>query len=140
MANLEAAAKKEITAALAEVKTPWVFFGIDASRASLAERMEGVAGLIDWSVHGQVSQLLSAARFPADSFCVIPGDPSCQRESFLAFQYGGPGADVKTAAEHLRKLGIKDVTVAESTFPEDFSRKLKQTLVKEGSRWTKLEQ
>ncbi|MGZ3695007.1 MAG: hypothetical protein ACXWQO_12670 [Bdellovibrionota bacterium] len=138
MANLDAAKKKEFNNSLSAAKTPWILFGIDASLASLAERMEGIAGLIDWSLHGQVSQLLARAKFPADGFCVVPGDPSCERPSFLAFQFG-PHPDVKSAAERLHKLGIKDVSVAETTFPEDFCRKLKQTLTKEGSRWTKLE-
>ncbi|MGE3263304.1 MAG: hypothetical protein AB7K68_16105 [Bacteriovoracia bacterium] len=138
MANLSTEQKREIAAALAAVKAPWVLFGIDASRISLAERMEGIAGLIDWNVHGQVSRLLARGLFPADGFCVIPGDPSCQRPSFLAFQFGAQ-PDAKIAADYLRKLSVKDVSVAETTFPEDFCRKLKQTLMKEGSRWTKLE-
>lgn len=139
MAKLDRETRKQLNEALADVKSPFVFFGIDASLASLAERMEGVAGLIDWSIHGQVSRLLAGANFPADGFCLVPGDPANERPSFVAFHFGGPSPDVKTAAEYLRKLGARDVTVAESTFPEDFSRKLKQTLTKEGSSWTKLE-
>jgi hypothetical protein len=138
MANLDTAKKREFKEALAAVKTPWVLFGIDGTLASLAERMEGAAGLLDWNLHGQVSKLLARENFSADGFCVIPGDPSCDRPSFVAFQFG-THPDVKVAADRLKKLGIKDVAVAETSFPEDFCRKLKQTLMKEGSRWTKLE-
>jgi hypothetical protein len=139
LAHLDPARKRELNEKLSAVTAPWVLFGIDAARASLAERMDGLAGLIDWNLHGQVSQLLAKNLFPADGFCVIPGDPSCGRPSFLAFQYGATSPDVKFAAERIRKLGIKELSVAELTFPGDFSAKLKQTLMKEGCSWTKLE-
>ena len=138
MANLNPTQKAQLNEKLSQVTAPWVLFGVDASRSSLAERMDGLAGLIDWNVHGQVSRLLTKNLFPDDGFCVVPGDPSCARPSFIAFQYGA-NPDVKFAAERIRKLGIQELCVAETTFPEDFSRKLKQTLSKEGSSWTKLE-
>lgn len=138
MAQLTASQKQELKEAIAQVKTPWVLFGVDASAEALSGRIGGLAGLIDWRVHGQVSRLLAKNLFPGDGFCVIPGDPGRGCPSFLAFQFGAE-PEVKFAAERIRKLGIRELTVAESTFPEDFSRKLKQTLTKEGNSWFKLE-
>jgi hypothetical protein len=95
-------------------------------------------GLIDWIVHGQVSRLLQKGRIGEDECCLLPGNPVNSRPSILLVPVSAPGA-AKSLAEVARKLNISDLALAETTFPEDFLAKVKQTFKKEGIRCKKLE-
>ena len=75
-------------------------------------------------------------RLGSGDAAIFPGDPTRQRASVLLFPVSkGAPALVKKLAQ----LGVKELALAESTFPEDFRAKLKQNLGKEGIRCTTLE-
>jgi hypothetical protein len=122
MAQLDPAQKKLLRRALATTQAPWVVCSLDAPQSSV----DGVVGLIDWMLHGQVSRLVKSGALEAGKACVLPGDPLCKRPSFLISPSGG------TVATLLDKL-------RETTFPPDFRSKVKQALKKEGIRCTTLE-
>ncbi len=121
--------------ALASTEAAWVICGF---QSAVPSALDGMAGLIDWAVHGQVSQRLCKGQIRAGEACVVPGDAQKRRPSFLLFP-----VDIPSGPSHLvekaRKLKIGELALAESTFPEDFLAKLKQTLKKEGIRYQKLE-
>lgn len=124
--------------ALLSVRAPWVLCGLPWSRYGKATSLEGMVGLVDWMVHGQVSRLVLEEQLSEGECCLVPGAPERGLPSFLIFAFGEQPAPQKLA-EKTRKLGIKDLALAESTFPEDFLSKLKQTLKKEDIRFTTLE-
>jgi hypothetical protein len=132
MAQLDPAQKKLLRRALTTTQAPWVVCGLDAPQSSV----DGVVGLIDWMLHGQVSRLVKSGALEAGKACVLPGDPLCKRPSFLISPSGGT---VATLLDKLRKLAVTDVALAETTFPPDFRSKVKQALKKEGIRCTTLE-
>jgi hypothetical protein len=136
VAYLEAAEKDSWKAALRAANAPWIAFGLNAQTLSRAERLGGMAGLIDWHLHGQVSRLLAGERLAAEEFCFLPG-PSATT-SFLLYQHG-ENPSPASFLSRLKQLNIPEICLAESTFPEDFLAKLKQNLKKEGIRCTKLE-
>lgn len=138
MARLDPAKRKEWKTALSSVKEPWVAVGLDFNEPSAAARFEGISGLVDWILHGQVSRLMVREKIGSGESCLVPGDAALGRPSFLFFPVrasGGPAS----FCEKARKLGVKELALAESTFPEDFLAKVKQTLKKEGIRFTNLE-
>jgi hypothetical protein len=137
VAYLETAEKDSWKAALRSNTSPWIAFGLNGSTLSRAERLGGMAGLIDWHLHGQVSKLLASERLAAEDFCLLPG-PAAKPTSFLLYQHG-ENPSTSAFVNRLRQLNISEICLAESTFPEDFLGKLKQTLKKEGIRCTKLE-
>jgi hypothetical protein len=132
MAQLEPALKKSLRHALVSTPAPWVVCGLDAEQSPV----DGVVGLIDWMLHGQVSRLVKSGALGAGKACVLPGDPLCKRPSFLLAPSGVTAAAL---LEKLRKLGVTEIALAETTFPADFRSKVKQTLKKEGIRCTTLE-
>ncbi|MGZ3650093.1 MAG: hypothetical protein ACXVB9_21485 [Bdellovibrionota bacterium] len=136
MAALEASQKKSWKAALRAVTAPWVVCGITRHPDGEYAALDGIAGLIDWSVHGQVSKLLKQGNLEPQDTCVLPGDPARQRPSFLLFPASGTA---NSLTEKLRKLGVTELALAETTFGQDFLAKVKQTFKKEGIRCTTLE-
>ena len=136
MAALDPGKKKSWKAALRAVVAPWVVCGLTRHAAPEFASLDGMSGLIDWNVHGQVSRLLKQGKLPAKAVCVLPGDPACHRPSFLLFPVD---ASLSALVETLRKLGVSDLALVESTFPEDFRAEVKQTFKKEGIRCTTLE-
>lgn len=137
MAYLNTAEKDSWKAALRSNDSPWIAFGLNGQTLSRAERLGGMAGLIDWHLHGQVSKLLAEERLGNEEFCLLPGLAE-KSTSFLLYQYG-ENPNASALMNRLRQLNISEICLAESTFPEDFLAKLKQTLKKEGIRCTKLE-
>lgn len=138
MARLDQQKQQEWKAALARNQAPWVACGVDFSDESSSMAFEGIAGLIDWSLHGQVSTLVMRKQITAGECCLVPGDPRRGRPNYLFF----PIRSAMTAQaflEKTRKLQVQEIALAESTFPEDFLSKVKQTFKKEGIRYTKLE-
>jgi len=129
MARLTAEIRSSWKAALRDCRAPWVIFGVNAEGKSLAEKLNGMAGLIDWLVHGQISRALIRGRVGANEFCLIPGAES--RPSFLLYHFD-TSPDAKSFLAKIRALNVKSLCLAESTFPEDFSTRVKQTLSKEG--------
>jgi hypothetical protein len=136
MANLDPAVKKSWKASLRANDSPWIAFGISSAGGLLAEKLNGMAGLIDWYLHGQVSALLTRGRVAPGEFCLIPSVNG--KTSFLMYFYEA-SPDVKTFLARIRPLNARSLSLAESTFPGDFSSKVKQTLTKEGIRCKKLE-
>ncbi len=137
MARLDSHTRAAWKSALQSSQAPWIVCGIDTTAPSLAQRLEGMPGLIDWRVHGQVSALMNRQEMASETFCLIP-DPSRPRTSFLVYNYG-KSIDPKIFLQQLRALKLQEVQLAESTFPEDFLQKVKQHFKKEGIRSTKLE-
>jgi len=129
MARLSTETRNAWKAALQNCKAPWIIFGVNSNGESLAEKLEGMAGLVDWHVHGQVSQALIRGRVSEGEFCLIPGAEG--RPSFLLYLFETT-PDVKTMLTKIRALKVRSLCLAESTFPEDFSTRVKQTLSKEG--------
>ena len=136
MARLESEAKKRWKEALNRETSPWIACALDASVEHLSDRMSGMTGLIDWRVHGQVSRLLARGALPVDEFCLVPLPSG--RQNFLVYHFK-ENPEPKAFLEGLRKLGIRQLSLAESTFPKDFLPKLKQNLDREGIRFSKLE-
>ncbi len=136
MASLEPAKKQLWKAAISSTKAPWVACGFTIPEISTAP--DGILGLIDWLVHGQVSQLFIQGRLAAGECCLLPGHSGSNRPGFLLVPVAAPSG-VQLLAEKTRKLKINELALAETTFPEDFLAKVKQTFKKEGIRWTKLE-
>jgi hypothetical protein len=108
------------------------------SSLPVSVRFEGMAGLIDWQLHGQISSLLARKELPPGKACLLPGDSGLSRPSVVVL-HTEPASEPKAFAAQIKKLGIEEIALAESTFPEDFLGKLKQTLKKEGVRCTKVE-
>lgn len=136
MASLDIQTKNLWLDTLSEKKGEWVLFGINSQITPLCDRMNGMAGLIDWYIHGQVSRLISKNSMSGD-FCLFPTETN-EKPNFLLYHYTG-SPDAKKVLEKLKSLNIKQVLMAKSTFPEDFYKKLKQNLDKDGIQWTKLE-
>jgi hypothetical protein len=136
MAALDPATKKAWKAALASSEAPWIVCGLKQSDGGEFSRADGMTGLIDWMAHGQLSRLLKRGALGSREIALLPGDPARRRPSFLLFpvEAGAPSLWKK-----LQQLGVKELALAESTFPEDFLARLKQTLKKEGIGCTKLE-
>lgn len=135
MAHLEAAQKEAWRNSLRANTSPWIAFALNAETTDHAERLNGMAGLIDWQIHGQVSNLLAQRRIGREEFCLIPGNSG---RHFLLYQHGEK-PNATAFAQRVQHLRIPEICLAESTFPGDFLAKLKQTLKKEGIRCTKLE-
>lgn len=136
MASLDPARKKTLKAALLAETAPWILCALTCHEKGIYESLDGLIGLIDWTLHGQVSRLLKESSVGRDDICLFPGDLTRKRPSFIL------APSTTTAAivlETLRDLGVKELAIAESTFPADFRAKLKQTLKKEGIRCTTLE-
>jgi len=136
MAILDADQKKSWKSSLKNCDSPWIAFGLPSGGSSLAEKMNGMPGLIDWHLHGQVSNLLAQGLLPSGEFCLIPNTSG--QKHFLLYHYELT-PDAKGFFAKLKKLKVTELCLAESTFPEDFLAKVKQTLTKEGIRCTKLE-
>lgn len=122
--------------ALRGEKAPWVLFGLDSSVELLSDRMGGMAGLIDWHLHGQVSALLGRRALGPEEFCLVPTGTGAQ--SFLLYHYG-PSPDAKALVNHAKKLKVSHLALAASTFPKDFLAKLEQNLKKDGISFSHLE-
>lgn len=136
MAQLDPVLKKTLKEALASTTTPWVLCGLSRTDGGTPATLDGVVGLVDWMLHGQVSRLLQLGSLATGQTCLLAGDPQRSRPSFLL---APPAATAASVLEKLRKLGVKEVVLAETTFPPDFKAKVKQTLKKEGIRCTPLE-
>ncbi len=134
---LDSIQKKSWNASLRTCSSPWIAFGVDEKKGnSNADRLAGMAGLIDWHLHGQVSTLVSRKVFSQEEFCLFPSVD--RKNTFLLYHFAAD-ADAKSFLSQLKLLNVKEICLAETTFPEDFLHKVKQTLKKEGIRCTKLE-
>ncbi|HEY8280446.1 MAG TPA: hypothetical protein VIH99_12530 [Bdellovibrionota bacterium] len=138
MATLDPKQKRAWKSALMGAKSPWVVCGLRRTATGKAAMLNGMAGLIDWALHGQVSRLVREESLGTGEPCLLPGDPERGRPSFILFPVDPP-ATPQSVAEKVRSLKVSELALAESTFPEDFLAKLKQTFKKEGIRCTKLE-
>jgi hypothetical protein len=136
VASLDPAKRKLWNSALAAVTAPWVVCGITRRPDGEYASLDGFPGLIDWQVHGQVSRLLKRGRLAAGEACLVAGDPARGLPSYLLFPVEESAAAL---AQKLRALRVEELALAESTFPEDFLHKVKQTFKKEGIRSTPLE-
>lgn len=136
MAILDPDQKKSWKSSLKDCESPWIAFGLPANGTSIAEKMNGMPGIIDWHLHGQVSKLLSQGLLSNGELCLIPNTSG--QKNFLLYHYE-PTPDAKAFFAKLKKLQVTELCLAESTFPGDFLAKVKQTLTKEGIRCTKLE-
>lgn len=136
MARLSPEQRKAWLERASRVAEPWLVGGLDSRVDSLAERVGGMAGILDWLVHGQVSRLLKREALGAEEFCLVPGPQG--RPNVLLYQYGG-SPDAKLLSSKMKGLGVQNICLAETTFPKDFLAKLKQNLGREGISCTKLE-
>lgn len=136
MASLDQSTKKAWKAALSSNPAPWVICGIRNDQTGSVAKLDGIPGLIDWIVHGQVSRRLQQGQLGPKDCCLVPGAPERKLPHFLFF----PTTITSQAfAEKVKHLKISELALAETTFPEDFLPKVKQTLKKEGIRCVKLE-
>jgi hypothetical protein len=134
--QLDRARQEAWKAALRGATAPWVGFGLDSAVELLSDRLNGMAGLIDWHLHGQVSKLLAERALQPEEFCLVPTGTGAQ--NFLLYHYGS-APDAKAFALRAKKLGIQQLALAASTFPKDFLAKLEQNLKKEGIPFSHLE-
>lgn len=131
MGRLATEQKARWKKALASCEAPWIICGVDPSLPR-SERLLGMAGILDWHLHGQVSRLFVRGVFAPGEFCLVPW----AGKNFLFHHFKGTPAPL---IQRLRSLRADNIAVAASTFPEDFLSDLKENLRKEGIRWTKLE-
>jgi hypothetical protein len=136
MAQLDPARKKALKHALMTAPAPWVLCGVTRGEGGVESALDGVVGLVDWILHGQVSRMIQSGLLSPGQACLLPGDPVRGRPSFLLAPQNSTTANL---LEKLRKLGVTEVVIAESTFPPDFRAKVKQAFKKEGIRCTPLE-
>ena len=137
MARLDSPTKNQWKNALMQCQAPWILFGADSSN-KLSDRLSGMSGLIDWFLHGQVSRLISTLAIDEEELCLLPGNPDLKRANFLLYQYAKV-PDLKKLLGQIAALQITELSICETTFPEDFCDKLKQNLKKQGIRWSRLE-
>ena len=138
MAQLNPATRSSWKKALSEISSGYVAVGLNSDLLTPPQHSEGMIGLIDWLLHGQVSRLLAKNKLLPGENILVPGNPDLQRPSFLFLYFDG-NTEAKKTVNILKKLEISDLHLAESTFPEDFLGKMKQNFKKEGIRCIKVE-
>lgn len=104
MASLELGAKTQWFEQIAQHKGKWIVFGLNSSTTPNSERMNGMAGLIDWFVHGQVSKMVSKNQLYGE-FCLIPSE-NREKPNFLLYHYPG-SPELKKAAKKFDRCTFK---------------------------------
>jgi hypothetical protein len=113
----------------------WILLGI-SKKSKNWETMNGVVGVADWLLHGQVSKQLERSNLKSGELMWIstPGN----RSNFL-FYYFEDQPESKEFFKKLAGIEIKNLVIAETSFPEDFCTKLKQYFKKENIPFSSLE-
>jgi hypothetical protein len=101
MATLDPSTKKLWKEALASSTSPWIVCGFAASADGPFASLDGMPGLIDWVVHGQVSRLLKDGKLGIGEATVLPGDPARGRPSFLLFPVASGAPDPAAARKRV---------------------------------------
>ncbi len=135
MASLSPTEKIALKKKLLSMGDSWIVIGLQKQK-SLASTIDGIAGLADWILHGQVSKQLQKMQLSNGDLFWVPG--AGIPTNFL-FIYLDDTFESKEVFKKLRSIQMNNVVVAESTFPEDFLGKLKQNLKKEEVTFTSLE-
>jgi hypothetical protein len=113
----------------------WILLGI-AKKNSNWETINGVVGIADWLLHGQVSKQLERSDLQSGELLWI--STTGNKSNFLFF-YFEEQPETKEFLKKLAGIEIKKLVIAESSFPEDFCNKLKQYFKKENIPFSILE-
>jgi hypothetical protein len=113
----------------------WIFIALKKQNSPSAT-LNGIPGIADWILHGQVSTQLQKNLLSNGDLLWIPGKGVSA--NFL-FVYLDGSFESKEVFKKLNGIELKEMVIAENTFPEDFLVKLKQNLKKEEITFTCLE-
>ena len=135
MAILSLDEKDSLKKQLLSLGDSWIVIGLQKQK-NLAATMDGLAGLADWILHGQVSKQLQKMHLSNGDLLWVPGIGISTNFLFIFLD---DSFEPKEVFKKLRAIKMNKVVVAENTFPEDFLGKLKQNLKKEEVTFTSLE-
>lgn len=135
MAILSLDEKDSLKKQLLSLGDSWIVIGLQKQK-NLAATMDGLAGLADWILHGQVSKQLQKMHLSNGDLLWVPG---LGISTNFLFIFLDDSFEPKEVFKKLRAIKMNKVVVAENTFPEDFLGKLKQNLKKEEVTFTSLE-
>ena len=134
--NLDPKSKSGLKEAIVKNEKPWILIGLPEKLENL-QKVRGTVGIVDWHVHGQVSELLKR-NYLTNGYAIIAGDPNKQRASIFIVRTG-ESLQLPALIDKIKKLAISSLCIAESTFPKDILEKLKQNLSKASIDFSKLE-
>ncbi len=138
MATLETLTARTYKQNLDSCEEPWLLAVAHPGNSSESDVARGLLGIIDWRLHGKVSKLLREQSI-AEGNCAIFSSPNkLGRATLLLYRSAGK-ISFTALIKNLEQLQVKELCLAEDTFPEDFSSKLKDNLDNAGIRWATLE-
>ncbi len=135
MANLSCAEITVIKSSLDAIAEPWILAAYDLKNSPT----EDLIGVLDWRLHGILSQLVEKKSLPENQVAYIPSKTKLGVASLLLFSFRTSAKSSTALVDNLKSLHVESVCLFESTFPQDFLPNLKQTLSKAGIRWTMFE-
>src|SRR5262249_5175071 len=134
MVSLEPKERARLRDCLDACSAPLLLVAAD-DKNSPESNFHGTLGLIDWRVHGHVSQLL--ARGALADFNLIPNLGALGKAALLVMKQNAKLG--QKLPQVLAKLQVGEVCVAESTFLEKDLQALHDTLRKAQVSWNRLE-
>ncbi len=138
MAILESIKARSYKQSLDACEEPWLLAVAHEGNAAQAEVPSGLLGVIDWRLHGKLSKLLSQGEI-TENHCGIFNSPNKLGRASLLLYCSSKKITLAPLLKSIEQLQVKSICLAEDTFPEDFSEKLKDNLDKAGIRWAILE-
>ncbi len=135
MSALSVIEKENWKKKLLDFPNRWIFIALKRDKSPSAT-LNGLPGIADWILHGQVSTQLQKNLLSNGDLLWIPGKGVTT--NFLFF-YLDDSFESKEVFKKLKGIDLNEVVIAETTFPEDFLVKLKQNLKKEEISFTCLE-
>lgn len=134
MASFDEAQYLEILSELDSCTQPWILAAY-TEKEHPALSLEGVLGVMDWRLHGLLSNLIKRSTFTNGEVAMIPASKKLGAASLLVFHCGKSQANSAKVVDCLKKLKAKQVSIAATSFPTDFLKNLEQTLNKAGIEW-----
>jgi len=135
MISKEALSREKILRHLEEApKQSFILVGIQNNASHPSMLVRGAVGIIDWELHGQVSNLILKGE--RNNF-LVP-HPNLPIQFLFVFYQSKQNA--KSIAETLQKMKIQRISCVESTFEKDILAELKQNLKKDEIQLESMEQ
>jgi hypothetical protein len=138
MALLEESKYIEVLKNLDDCQSPWLLAAYQES-SNPARSLQGILGVIDWRLHGLLSDLIKKQRLEMDELAIIPGQARLGKASLLVHYCGLDLHKSEKIVDSLKKLHCQEICLVETSFPADFLRKLKQNLSKAGIKCLSLD-
>lgn len=139
MASLSPSDSAKRKQLLDQVGDALLLVGMNYKTVRNGEKLASWLGLIDWRLHGLVSDMLRRKELAPGSLCLFAGKNKAGSRSILVYPYEGkPSA--RAVMDCLGKMRRGSLTVIPETFPQDFWQVLEETFRKEGIQWSELQQ